>query len=72
MTTRGTLVGVVEGAAFFADGKVLYRLAPGAKRAVRFAELPGRATSVVAAPAPRALKAAWHSCEESANSPLTS
>ena len=72
VTTRGTLVGVVEGAAFFADGKVLYRLAPGAKRAVRFAVLPGRATSVVAAPTPRALNVAWHSCEESANSPLTS
>jgi hypothetical protein len=72
VTTRGTLVGVVDGAAFFADGKMLFRLAPGAKRAVRFAELPGRVTSVVAAPTSRALKAAWHSCEQSAKFPLTS
>jgi hypothetical protein len=72
VATRGTLVGAADGAAFYAKGKVLYRLAPGAKRAVRFAELPGRVTSVSAAPSSRALSATWHSCEESANSPLTS
>ncbi|MDA0172820.1 hypothetical protein OJ998_27205 [Solirubrobacter taibaiensis] len=71
VTTRGTLVGAVAGAAFFADGEVLYRLAPGARRAVRFAELPGRVTSVDAAPTSRALKSAWHSCDESAKTPLT-
>ncbi|MBE2317231.1 hypothetical protein DVA67_014715 [Solirubrobacter sp. CPCC 204708] len=71
VSTRGALVGVDDGAAFFSDGDVLYRLAPGARRATRFAQLPGSVTSVVTAPRAFASRASWHSCEESAKQPLT-
>lgn len=69
--TRGTFVGTVNGATFFADGRTLYRAARGAKRVVKLGELPGRVTAVVAAPSSRTLKGNWHSCNESANSLLT-
>jgi hypothetical protein len=71
VSTRGTLVGVAGGAAFFADGSQLLRLSRAARRAARFAELPGRATSIIAVSRARASATLWHSCEESAKDPLT-
>jgi hypothetical protein len=69
VSVSGELLAVEDGAAYFGDGAIVRRLAPGASRVTSFARLPGR---VVALTSVRATAgAAWHSCPKSAKLPLT-